>query len=281
MVGSEAPAMDQEGSMPELPKFDPHAFTPGQPIDNPYFPLKEGFTYHYRGQAWNDNNQLVPSPDNTRVPHEHKQVDGIQALVVVDNVYMGGYLLETTNDYYAQDVHGNVWYMGEYGSEFTRDKSGKVIKVSHEGSWEAGVGGAKPGYIMPAHPKVGFDYYQEYKPGVAVDSAKITATGLTLHVNGKVYHDVVLTQEFSRINEYRLSAYHRLDLSATYTPQPKKPGRLQSFWVFSIYNVYCRYNPYFIYFDQTGSPINGTLKVEARQVSLFPILPAVTWNFKF
>src|SRR6186713_2685123 len=91
----------------------------------------------------------------------------------------------------------------------------------------------------------------------------------------------VLTQEFSKVNQYRLDPYHRLDLSATYTPVPKKKKKLQSSWVFSIYNVYCRYNPYFIYFDQTGSPYNGTLKVEARQVSLFPILPAVTWNFKF
>ena len=91
----------------------------------------------------------------------------------------------------------------------------------------------------------------------------------------------VLTQEYSQINQYRLPSYHRLDLSATYTPVSKKPKKLQSSWVFSIYNVYCRYNPYFIYFDQTGSPYDGTLKVEARQVSLFPILPAVTWNFKF
>ncbi|HEX6847841.1 MAG TPA: TonB-dependent receptor [Chitinophagaceae bacterium] len=91
----------------------------------------------------------------------------------------------------------------------------------------------------------------------------------------------VLTQEFSRVNQYRLDPYHRLDLSATYTPVPKKKRKVQSSWVFSIYNVYCRYNPYFIYFDQTGSPYDGTLKVEARQVSLFPILPAVTWNFKF
>ena len=91
----------------------------------------------------------------------------------------------------------------------------------------------------------------------------------------------VLTQEFSKVNQYRLDPYHRLDLSATYTPVPKKKRKVHSSWVFSIYNVYCRYNPYFIYFDQTGSPYNGTLKVEARQVSLFPILPAVTWNFKF
>lgn len=91
----------------------------------------------------------------------------------------------------------------------------------------------------------------------------------------------VLTQEYSRINQYRMKAYHRLDISATYTPQPKKKRRVEGYWVFSIYNLYSRLNPYFIYFDQEGSPYNGTLKVEARQVSLFPILPAVTWNFKF
>ncbi len=91
----------------------------------------------------------------------------------------------------------------------------------------------------------------------------------------------VLTQEYSRVNQYRLSAYHRLDLAATYTPVPKKKKKMTSSWVFSFYNVYSRLNPYFIYFDQTGSPYDGTLKVEARQVSLFPILPAVTWNFRF
>ena len=91
----------------------------------------------------------------------------------------------------------------------------------------------------------------------------------------------VLTQEYSRLNQYRMQAYHRLDLSATYTPQPKKKRKLNSSWVFSIYNTYSRLNPYFIYFDQNGSLANGDLKVEAKQVSLFPIIPAVTWNFKF
>jgi hypothetical protein len=91
----------------------------------------------------------------------------------------------------------------------------------------------------------------------------------------------VLTQEYSRINQYRLPAYHRMDFSATYTPIPKKKRKIQTNWVFSIYNLYDHLNPYFIYFDQTGSPYNNTLKVEARQVSLFPIIPAVTWNFHF
>jgi outer membrane receptor protein involved in Fe transport len=88
----------------------------------------------------------------------------------------------------------------------------------------------------------------------------------------------VLTQEYSRINAYRMKSYHRMDLSATYTPQPKKTGKYASNWVFSIYNVYSRANPYFIYYDQEGSASAGTLKVTAKQVSLFPIIPAVTWN---
>jgi hypothetical protein len=90
----------------------------------------------------------------------------------------------------------------------------------------------------------------------------------------------VLTQEYSKINQYRLPAYHRLDFSATYTPTYKPNKKIHGSWVFSIYNVYSRLNPYFIYFNQTGSPYDGTLKVEARQVSLFPIIPSVTWNFK-
>ena len=91
----------------------------------------------------------------------------------------------------------------------------------------------------------------------------------------------ILTQEYSSINKYRLKPYHRIDLSAIYTPVPKKKRKLEHYWVFSVYNAYSRMNPYFVYFNQTGDPLNGTLKIEARQVSLFPILPSITWNFKF
>ena len=91
----------------------------------------------------------------------------------------------------------------------------------------------------------------------------------------------VLTQEYSRINQYRLPAYHRLDLSAILTPKKNERRKWKSEWVFSIYNAYSRQNPYFVYFDQEGSALNGTLKIQAKQVSLFPIIPAVTWNFKF
>ena len=91
----------------------------------------------------------------------------------------------------------------------------------------------------------------------------------------------ILTQEYSRINEYRLPAYHRLDLSAVLTPKKNDKRKWKSEWVFSVYNTYSRQNPYFIYFDQTGSPYNGTLQIQAKQVSLFPVIPAVTWNIRF
>ena len=80
---------------------------------------------------------------------------------------------------------------------------------------------------------------------------------------------------YDKINDYRLPAYHRLDLSATYVG--KKSSKFESSWNFSIYNVYNRANPYFIYFV----PDLEALKVKAYMVYLFPILPSVAWNFKF
>ncbi len=91
----------------------------------------------------------------------------------------------------------------------------------------------------------------------------------------------VLSQEYSRINQYRLPAYHRLDLSAILTPKKNISRKCKSEWVFSVYNAYSRKNPYFIYYDQEGSAFDGSLKIQAKQVSIFPIIPSVTWNFKF
>jgi TonB dependent receptor/CarboxypepD_reg-like domain/TonB-dependent Receptor Plug Domain len=90
----------------------------------------------------------------------------------------------------------------------------------------------------------------------------------------------VISQEFSKINQYRLPSYHRLDLSATLTPKKNSRRKLQTEWVFSVYNAYSRQNPYFTYFDQTGSPFDGSFEIQAKQVSIFPIIPSVTWNFK-
>lgn len=110
----------------------------------------------------------------------------------------------------------------------------------------------------------------------------IFGTGNTTTLPEKFYFlDGVLMQEYGALNSYRMKPYHRLDLSAVYTPKKKKPGRkFTSSWAFSIYNTYSRMNPYFIYFDQTGNVLDGNLEIKAKQVSLFPIIPSITWNFK-
>lgn len=110
----------------------------------------------------------------------------------------------------------------------------------------------------------------------------VYGTGNAISVPERFYFiGGVLSQQYSGINAYRMRAYHRMDIAATYTPKPKKERKYTTNWVFSLYNAYSRANPYFLYFDQEGSASNGTLNVSAKQVSLFPVLPSVTWNLKF
>jgi len=87
-----------------------------------------------------------------------------------------------------------------------------------------------------------------------------------------------LVPEYSKLNAYRLFPYHRLDLAATYTPKPQKQKGLRGSWTFSIYNVYSRQNPYFLYVDSRGNTTQG-LELKVKQVSIFPILPSITYNF--
>jgi hypothetical protein len=104
---------------------------------------------------------------------------------------------------------------------------------------------------------------------------------VTVESNG----DITLNNNFNILsgygkrNDFRQKAFHRLDLSATL--HVLKQRRWQSEWVFSIYNFYGRQNPYFIYFNVDGNSTDGTLKVQAKQVSLFSFIPSVTYNFKF
>jgi len=96
-----------------------------------------------------------------------------------------------------------------------------------------------------------------------------------------------ITDLYGSRNGYRMANYHRADISATLTPdrskkrEKRKRNLSENSWVFSIYNLYNRANPYFLFFDTGGSLADGSLEVNAKQVSLFPILPSFTWNFKF
>lgn len=84
-----------------------------------------------------------------------------------------------------------------------------------------------------------------------------------------------------RRNSYRLASYHRWDLGLVWKLRPK---RGESDLTFSVYNAYNRMNPFFIYFETLTENEDGTGNIRgfrARQVSLFPVIPSITWNFKW
>lgn len=108
----------------------------------------------------------------------------------------------------------------------------------------------------------------------------VYATGNTTTLPiGRYMIDGELVNEYGERNSYRMAPYHRLDISITW--DHKKTAKWESSWNFSVYNVYNRKNPYFIYFENDGSVSDGSFVTKAKQVSLFPVLPSITWNFKF
>jgi hypothetical protein len=154
----------------------------GPNVDNPWFPLPVGRHWTYReGHV----RTVVTVTDRTRL-----MANGVVARVVHDESTLHGRPLELTDDYYAQDAKGTVWYMGEATTAYEKGKP-----ASTEGSWEAGVDGARPGVIMPAHPRVGMAYRQEYLKGHAEDRAKIVSRGARVKVPLRRFRHTLMTLE--------------------------------------------------------------------------------------
>src|SRR5215216_3171857 len=171
------------------PHIDPADFT--TKIDNEYFPLKPGTTFVYEGKM-----EGAAERDEMAVTHDTKRVMGVECVVASDRVTEDGKLIEQTYDWYAQDKKGNVWYFGEHVTEY---KNGKV--TGHEGSWESGVDGAQPGIAMPANPKVGQTYRQEYSKGVAEDKAKVLSLNKSATVPYGSFDHVLVTDEWTPLEQ--------------------------------------------------------------------------------
>jgi hypothetical protein len=159
-------------------------------IDHPYFPLTPGSTKVFEGTR--DGKPMRTEfvvTDRTRV------VMGVKCVVVEDTVTSNGALVEKTEDWFAQKNDGSVWYFGENTAEYVNG----VVSSTH-GTWEAGVDGAVPGVIMHAHPKVGTEYYQEYRPGEAEDRAKILTLDSVVKVPAGNYTKVITTEDSDPLN---------------------------------------------------------------------------------
>jgi hypothetical protein len=167
---------------------DPADFT--TKIDNPYWPMKPGSRWIFREtDAEGSVSRVVVT-----VLDKTKTIMGIEARIVHDKVTERGKVKEDTYDWYAQDKEGNLWYLGEDTTEYENGKP-----KTKEGSWEAGVNGALPGIILPAHPRVGLTYREEYYKGHAEDGAQILFLDALATVPYGRFDHALQTRNFSGI----------------------------------------------------------------------------------
>jgi hypothetical protein len=162
-------------------KLDPADFT--TEIDNPYWPISKGKRWVHR----NAEERIVVTRTSRK-----KTVAGIRAVVLTDVVTSpgSGDYIEVTKDWYAQDADGNVWYLGEDTKEY---ENGRVASTA--GSWEHGVDGAYAGIIIPADPKPGLEYRQEYYKGEAEDVAKVMSLDATAKVPFGTFENCLKTED--------------------------------------------------------------------------------------
>jgi hypothetical protein len=157
-------------------------------VDNPWFPLRPGTTYVYRGMK-----DGKPSRDVFAVTARTKTIQGVACTVVSDRLYLRGHLHERTEDWYAQDKTGNVWYFGEATAELNPDGSVKTT----EGSWQSGVNGARAGIFMPAHPHPGQTGRQEFYKGHAEDHFRVLSLTADVDTPAASSTRALLTREWT------------------------------------------------------------------------------------
>ncbi len=162
-------------------ELDPADFT--TKIDNPYWPMPRGAKWVYTS----DQERIV-----VEVTNRKKRIAGVAALVLRDTVTQrdGEGVVEVTDDWYAQDTEGNVWYLGEDTKEYA---DGKVSSTT--GSWEHGVDGAYAGIIMAAKPRPGMTYRQEYYEGEAEDVGEVISVDAKVTVPFGSFDNTVKTQD--------------------------------------------------------------------------------------
>ncbi len=189
---------DGLGEGPYDPRIRPSDFVAG--IDNPFLPLEPGTTRIYEGMTAGGVERV-----EVTVTHNTVEILGVTCVEVRDTVSVGGEVVEDTLDWFAQDREGNVWYFGEDSREI---EDGKIINL--EGSWKAGVDGAKPGIVMEAHPEVGDLYRQEFFLGEAEDMGEVLSLGESATVPAGSFEGCLRTRDFSPLepdaNEHKIYA---------------------------------------------------------------------------
>jgi hypothetical protein len=191
VLGASSCGDDDDGGSPQPAGagIDPAEYT--AKVDHPLVPLTSVRQTEFEGRE-----EETRTGVSTRVLERTGHVAGVEVAVVDVTEFEDGELVEHTEDYYAQDREGNVWYFGERVDDV---EDGKVI--GHEGQWLAGKDGAKPGLFMPAEPEVGRSFEQERAPGVAEDESEVVAVGLRVKTGAGEFDDCIKTEDFAPLDK--------------------------------------------------------------------------------
>jgi hypothetical protein len=162
---------------------------------NPYFPLIAGSRRIYEG-----GDEVI----TVTVTNRTKLIDGITCLVVNDVVRVDGAVVEDTDDWFAQDAAGNVWYCGESVRDFATFDGDDPVEpelVAIDGSWKAGRDGAKAGIVMPANPQPGDFVRLELTWGEAEDAFEVLDTAANESTEAaSCSHDCLVTRDFTPLS---------------------------------------------------------------------------------
>jgi hypothetical protein len=169
--------------------FDPADF--GEPTAgaNEWIPLKPGWQTVRKGLV-NVGNRRLEHIRVYTITDVSKKIAGVRTVAVLDQDFNAGQLAEQAIDYLAEDVHGNVWYMGSYTETY---EGGQFVNATD--GWLAGVSGSQPGILMEALPKAGLSYFESNALGEGPTDAKVVKTGGSKCVPFECYRDVVVIQE--------------------------------------------------------------------------------------
>lgn len=182
---------------------------------NPYRPLGIGHQWQYAG----DGETIA-----IEVRDETKLIDDVRCIVVRDTVESDGKLREDTFDWLAQAKNGDVWYCGEEVKDyetFEGDNPEAPELVSIAGSFKIGRDGAKAGILMPAVPRVGAVFRQEFAPGNAEDAFKVVSTNYQFGKSAKL--DQFVPEDLARL----LCAARDCVVTSDFTPIDSAPTAVE------------------------------------------------------